>query len=49
MHCTHCGNVTQQNPRIFRFERADKKLQLHLCDDCVDELLANTQVEMTDQ
>ncbi len=31
---------------MFRFERADKELQLRLCEDCIDELLSDENVEL---
>ena len=46
MNCTYCGTKTQRNIRILYFESADKELQLRLCDDCIDELLSEGQIEL---
>ena len=46
MNCTHCGSVTRKGVRIFHFKNADKELQLRLCNDCINELLSDEQIEL---
>jgi hypothetical protein len=48
--CSNCGDATAQGPQELRFSlegREPKLLELHLCEACLGELLAEDGIERT--
>lgn len=46
--CSNCGGATARGPQELRFSlegRESKVLELHLCEACLDELLAEDGIE----
>lgn len=49
MGCTNCGSDSQTRERTFRFQEAEKEIQLTLCSDCSDALSSEEGVKLVDE
>jgi len=48
MGCTHCGQSSVDSTHKLVFNRSDKVLELSLCDDCLAEILSETDIQLSD-
>jgi hypothetical protein len=49
MHCAHCGADSDPAVRRLLFHRVGREIDIHLCEACLDDLLADTGIELRER